>query len=86
MSTKEPATNTPTTATIETTDVSHPDAGLRLATCPECRKPAELIGCGHVASTAGPVEIVRVVCVDRHRFLMNADRLPVPGARAEDSR
>src|SRR5215469_10080302 len=82
MSTNEPAANTPTTATLKTTGASPPHAGLRLAACPECGKPAELIGRGHLTSTDGPVEITRVICVDRHSFLMNADRLPVSDACA----
>ena len=81
MSTNEPAAHTPTTATLKTTGASPPHTGLRLAACPECGKPAELIGRGHLTSTDGPVEIVRVICVGRHSFLMNADRLPVSDAR-----
>ena len=80
MSTNEPAANTPTTASIKTSGASPPHVELRLAACPECGKPAELIGRGHVASTDGPVEIIRVICVERHSFLMNADRLPVSDA------
>jgi hypothetical protein len=33
---------------------------------------------GLVASTDGPIELVRVRCVRRHWFLMPADRLAVP--------
>jgi hypothetical protein len=51
---------------------------LRIAGCPECGAPAEVISEGLVASTDGPIELVRVRCVHRHWFLMPADRLAVP--------
>jgi hypothetical protein len=81
MSTNEPAANTPTTPTIKAAGEIPPQVGLRLAACPECGKPAELIGRGHLTSTDGPVEVIRVICVDRHSFLMNADRLAVSDGR-----
>ena len=74
MSSNEPAANSTAASTIKTTDASHPHEGLRIAGCPECGRPAEVIGRGYVASTDGPVEIIRVICIDQHSFLMNADR------------
>lgn len=50
--------------------------GMHIIGCPQCDATAELIEEGRAASTAGPVEIVRVVCVNRHWFLMNRDALP----------
>jgi hypothetical protein len=43
--------------------------------CPECDAPAEVVLEGSVASTDGPVDLVRVQCARRHWFLMEAARL-----------
>jgi hypothetical protein len=54
-----------------------PDAApnqLEIAACPECGLPAEVIDRVLVASTAGPVELVRTLCVRRHWFMMTNDR------------
>jgi hypothetical protein len=48
---------------------------MHLIGCPECDATAELTVEGTAASTDGPLEIVRVVCVNRHWFLMNRDAL-----------
>ena len=54
-----------------------PDAApnqLEIAACPECGLPAEVIDRVSVASTAGPVELIRTLCVRRHWFMMTDDR------------
>jgi hypothetical protein len=52
------------------------DEDSRLTACPECGAPAEVVPEGEADSTDGPVELVRVWCVDRHWFLLAADSLP----------
>jgi hypothetical protein len=50
-------------------------SSLELVTCPECRAAAE-VGWREVAdSTAGPVEHVKIRCLERHWFLMPAEAL-----------
>ena len=53
------------------------DSGLRMIGCPQCDAPAEVVSEGRLWSTDGPVELVRVRCVERHWFLMAEDQLPV---------
>ena len=43
--------------------------------CPECSMTASLRWDNQVESTDGPVNHVRVTCVNRHWFLMPADTL-----------
>jgi hypothetical protein len=50
----------------------------RFSACPECGATAEVVPEGCADSTDGPVEMVRVRCVERHWFLMAADSLPAP--------
>ena len=47
---------------------------LEIAACPECGLPAEILDRVVVASTAGPVELIRTMCVRRHWFMMTDDR------------
>jgi hypothetical protein len=47
----------------------------RTVGCPQCGLPAEIIDQAVVPSTAGPVDIIHVVCVQRHWFLMPLERL-----------
>ena len=51
---------------------------MEIIACPECGAPAELTDEGDLTSTHGPVGIVRIVCANRHWFLMTRDRLPRP--------
>lgn len=53
---------------------------MEIIACPECGAPAELTDEGDLTSTHGPVGIVRIVCANRHWFLMTRDRLPRPAA------
>jgi hypothetical protein len=49
---------------------------MHIIGCPQCDATAELIEVGTASSTDGLLEIVRVICVNRHWFLMNRDALP----------
>ena len=51
------------------------DDDLQLVACPQCGNPADATTHATVASTHGPVKIVRVSCLDRHWYLMPADQL-----------
>ena len=59
---------------------------MEIIACPECAAPAELTDEGDVMSTHGPVGIVRIVCANRHWFLMTRDRLPRPAAQTRAPR
>jgi hypothetical protein len=48
---------------------------LDLVACPECAMTAAVQGSDRLESTDGPVDHVRVTCVNRHWFLMPADTL-----------
>ena len=43
---------------------------LRLVGCPECGAPAEVEWADEVGSTSGPLELVKIRCLERHWFLM----------------
>ena len=49
----------------------HPD----FLACPECSMPAATYGWDRMESTDGPVDHVRITCVNRHWFLMPADKI-----------
>lgn len=61
------------------------DQHLDIAACPECSMTASLKRGNRVESTDGPVDHVRITCVNRHWFLMPTDtlnerpRAPRPG-------
>lgn len=48
---------------------------LDLVVCPTCAQPAEVRGRTGLASTAGSLEHVKIQCVQRHWYLMPAERL-----------
>jgi hypothetical protein len=43
---------------------------LEIVACPECGLPAEVVDRVVVASTAGPVNLIRTMCVRRHWYMM----------------
>jgi hypothetical protein len=51
------------------------DQYLDVVACPECSMAATVHRRGYLDSTDGPVEHIRVTCVNRHWFLMPADML-----------
>ncbi|MGH3815446.1 MAG: hypothetical protein ACRDUV_23850 [Pseudonocardiaceae bacterium] len=51
------------------------DQHLDVVACPECSMTAALQRGDRVESTDGPVDHVRITCVNRHWFLMPADML-----------
>jgi hypothetical protein len=53
--------------------------------CPECSKQATVLDRFVLGSTDGPIEHVRIRCVDNHHFMMPAERL-VAAAAPEDLR
>jgi hypothetical protein len=48
---------------------------LELVICPRCAQPAEVVRRSGLASTAGPLEHVKIQCIQRHCYLLLADRL-----------
>jgi hypothetical protein len=56
---------------------NNPNTEIDLVGCPECAAPAEVLDRFELSSTDGPVEHVTVACVNRHRFTMAAENLPV---------
>jgi hypothetical protein len=51
------------------------DQHLDVVACPGCSMTAASQWSGRMESTAGPVDHVRITCVNRHWFLMPADAL-----------
>ncbi|GAA2904892.1 hypothetical protein GCM10010472_73930 [Pseudonocardia halophobica] len=49
-----------------------PDDQIKLVECPECGQPAEIIDEFRLDSTSGPVEHVKIHCLQRHWFTMLA--------------
>jgi hypothetical protein len=43
---------------------------LDLVACPECQEAAKVEWHSNVYSTEGPVEVVKIMCLNRHCFLM----------------
>lgn len=56
---------------------------MKLTVCPECMAPAEVVDRFHEDSTGGPVEHVKLLCVDRHWFLGPAATL-LPDPRQQE--
>jgi hypothetical protein len=51
---------------------------MELTTCPECGNAAEIKWRDVLESTDGPIEHVKIVCVERHWFLMPTASLNSP--------
>jgi hypothetical protein len=51
------------------------DQHLDFVACPECSLTAAVQHWGQAESTDGPIDHVKMTCVNRHWFLMSADRL-----------
>jgi hypothetical protein len=66
--------NTATTLAIDAPTA----AAVRIVACPECGLAAEIVDHAVLPSTAGPVDMVHVVCVQRHWFKLPIDRLATP--------
>ena len=56
---------------------------MDLITCPECGNAAEIQWRDVLESSDGPIEHAKVVCVDRHWFLMPVAQLASPRLPAE---
>jgi hypothetical protein len=54
------------------------DLTVDLTTCPQCGNVAEIIARDVFESTDGPVEHAKVVCVERHWFLMPVASIAAP--------
>ena len=52
---------------------------MDMTSCPECGEAAEVVDRHVLESTDGPIEHVRVCCVQRHHFFM-----PVSGLRSAE--
>jgi hypothetical protein len=44
--------------------------------CPECGAPAEIEWTTSLSSTDGCVEHLKILCINRHWFLLTGDHLP----------
>ncbi len=51
---------------------------MDLTNCPECGSAAEILWRDVFESTDGPIEHAKVVCVDRHWFLLPVSSLATP--------
>lgn len=56
-----------------------------LVDCPTCHLPAEIIERFRLNGVPGPVEHVKVVCVQRHWYTIPVDMLPVSATVSEDA-
>ena len=48
---------------------------MQISACPECDATAEVTDAGIAGSTHGPIDMVRVLCINRHWFLMPREGL-----------
>jgi hypothetical protein len=48
---------------------------MEIVTCPECGAPAEAESRGELGSSAGRVELVKMLCARRHWFLLPREAL-----------
>jgi hypothetical protein len=53
---------------------------LDLTVCPEpgCSSPAQVLDRSALQSTDGPIEHVRILCLNRHHFLLPVEMLTSP--------
>ena len=61
---------------------NHENTELDLVGCPQCDAPAEIIDRFELPGSDGPVEHVKVQCLHRHWFMMEAARLVPVGSVA----
>ncbi|WP_143229351.1 hypothetical protein [Actinophytocola xanthii] len=55
---------------------------MELTVCPECGRPAEILWRAVMPSTDGLVEHAKILCIDRHWFLLPTATLGLdPGGR-----
>jgi hypothetical protein len=59
---------------------------LDLVVCPQCAAPAEVVDRFTLPGTDGPVEHVKVRCLQRHWFLLPVASLPVVGVLTDPER
>lgn len=55
---------------------------MEIVGCPECSGPAEVLRRDVLESTDGPIEHVKIACINRHNFFMPTDRLESPNDQA----
>ncbi len=58
---------------------------MDLTLCPECASIAEVLWRDRVESTDGPVEHIRIQCLQRHCFLLPTSKLDRRAARASEA-
>lgn len=51
---------------------------MDLTTCPQCGNAAEIQSRDVLESTDGPIEHAKVVCIDRHWFVLPVSALVTP--------
>ena len=56
---------------------------IDLTACPECGEAAEVLDRAVLASTDGPIEHARILCVRNHGFFMAVESLTLLPAPAE---
>jgi len=57
------------------------NSALEIVGCPECGAPAEIVDRFELASTNGPVEHVKVLCIQRHWFTVAVTQMAQRPAR-----
>ena len=57
---------------------------MDLTTCPQCGNAAEIQSRDVLESTDGPIEHAKVVCIERHWFVLPVAALDTPALRRPD--
>jgi hypothetical protein len=70
MTTDGVPTTAMTISEVETHQTVAPTDTMQISACPECGLAAESVDAVAVASTSGPVDLVRLVCIQRHWFVV----------------